>query len=140
MTTSASLRVRRSDMAILFQFIPEFFASQPEPEPSRPVGEPYIIQGTHRAYMGADSPQVAWIRDESGRHDLTQYDDIHVEIKRDTRDRPELAVPATGTAEGKLEFTITAEGAKRRLRAGPYTLFAISDGQVIYTGLLEVVS
>lgn len=96
-----------------------------------------IIQGTHRAYMGADSPQVAWVRDNDGPVDLTGVE-VSVEVRQDGKER--LSFPATGNEDGRLDFTITAEGAKRRLRPGPYTLFAISDGRVIYTGLLEVVS
>ena len=96
-----------------------------------------IIQGTHRAYMGSDSPQAAWIRDEAGPVDLSGLD-VTVEVRRGAKRR--MTVPGSGDDAGRLEFTITAESAKRRLRPGPYTLQAIADGRVIYTGVLEVVS
>lgn len=98
---------------------------------------PYVIQGTHRAYLGADSPQVAWIRGNDGPVDLSGME-VAVEVRQGGKVR--MTTNATGDDKGRLDFTITAEGAKRRLRPGPYTLFAISAGRVIYTGLLEFVS
>ena len=96
-----------------------------------------IIQGTHRAYMGTGSPQVAWIRDAAGPFGLSGVA-VTVEVRQAGKKR--LTFPAIGNEDGRLDFTITAEGAKRRLRAGPHTLLAIAGGRVIYTGLLEVVS
>lgn len=98
-----------------------------------------IVRTTHRAYMGADTELSAWIRDEEGRVDLTQLGDIRVEVKRDTRDKPELTVPATGTEQGRLDFTITAAGARKRLRPGIFNLQVVADGEVIHIGYLEVV-
>lgn len=98
-----------------------------------------IVRTTHRAYMGADTELSAWIRDEEGRVDLTQYDEIQVEVKRDTRDRTELTIPATGTEDGRLDFTVTAEGARKRLRPGIFNLQVVADGEVIHIGYLEVV-
>ena len=96
-----------------------------------------IIQGTHRAYMGADSPQVAWVRDSSGPIDLTEAV-VTVEVRQGGKVR--MTTVAAGDGKGRLEFTVTAAASKKRLRPGPHTLSAISDGRVIYTGLLEVVS
>lgn len=119
------------------QFNVEVWTDTPAPPP--PIEAPYIIRKTHRAYMGANTHLSAWVRDEAGRHDLTQYGSISVEIKRDTRDKPELTVPATGTAEGRLEFTITADGARKRLRPGIFNLQVVADGSVIQLGHLEII-
>ena len=121
-----------------FQFLVEVW--EDDPVPPGEEAPPYVIRGTHRAYMGVDSPQTAWIRDEAGAHDLTAYDAITVEIKGPSRDRPNLTVDATGTAGGKLQFTIPADGARKRLYPGTFNLFAKADGLVIYTGLLEVLA
>lgn len=111
-----------------------------EPEPPVEIADPYIIRGTHRGYMGSDSNQVAWVRDEAGKHDLSVYEALTVEIKRQGRDRPELTLDAEGSADGKLTFTITANGARTRLRPGLFYLFAKGDGKIIYTGLLEMLA
>lgn len=120
------------------QFLIEVWEEDPVPPDEETP--PYIIRGTHRAYMGVDSPQTAWIRDEAGAHDLTAYDAITVDIKGPSRDRPSLTVDATGTAGGKLQFTVPADGARKRLYPGTFNLFAKADGLVIYTGLLEVLA
>lgn len=104
------------------------------------VRPPYIIRGTHRAYMGVDTPQQAWIRDEAGQHDLAAYEALSVQVKDGNRECARLTLDATGDATGKLQFTITADGARTRLGPGTYNLFAYGDGQVIYTGLLEVLA
>lgn len=124
-----------------YEFLIEVWVDDPDPpDPPGPTGsKPYVIRKTHRAYMGSDTTLAAWVRDELGRHDLTQYGDIRVEIKRDTRGRAELTVPASGTQDGKLEFTITADGARTRLRPGIFGLQVVADGSVIQIGYLEVV-
>lgn len=122
-----------------FSFLVEVW-EEPGPEPPGEEYPVYVVRGTHRAYMGTDSPQTAWIRDEGGRHDLTQYEEIVVEVKSMGRDRPNLTLTATGSAEGELEFTVTADGARKRLWPGVFNLFAKADGKVIYTGLLELLA
>lgn len=107
----------------------------PEPQSATP---PYIIRGTHRAFSGSDSLQRAWIRDEAGKHDLTAYEALTVEVKQGGRANPLLTLEAQGTDEGELTFTVTANGARTRLWPGTFELFAKGDGTVIYTGLLEV--
>lgn len=108
------------------------------PEPPTPPGKPYLIRGTHRTYMSADTDMTAWVRTEVGKLDLTAYETLEVEVMTYGRPKPRTTLTATGTADGLLSFTVTAEGARKRLWPGTFNLFAKGDGQVIYTGLLEV--
>lgn len=96
-----------------------------------------IIQGTHRAYSGSDTPQAAWVRDDAGRADLSGAESITVDILRG--DNTLLTIPATGDEDGRVDFTITAENIRQRLSLlGGFRLYVRADGRVIYTGLLDV--
>jgi len=99
-----------------------------------------IIRGTHRAYMDADTAQSAWLRDDAGPLDLSEYETLTVEVKASGRGKPRLTLEAQGTEGGELTFTVTANGARTRLWPGTFELFAKGDGTVIYTGLLEVLA
>ena len=106
------------------------------PEPVE-IGDPYVIRGTHRAYSGGDTPQVAWIRTETGRMDLSGAESVTVDILRG--DNKLLTIPATGDEDGRVDFTITAENIRQKLSLlGGFRLYVRADGRVIYAGLLDV--
>lgn len=107
-------------------------------EPVFVLGDPYVIKGTHRAYVGVDSPQAAWVRTESGKLDLSGVTALQAVIKRGASDV--LSVDATSPEAGKVSFTITGEQSRHSLSwSNSYTLHVIADGRVIYTGILEVI-
>lgn len=97
-----------------------------------------IIRGNHRAYAGADTGILAFIRDESGRRDLSGMDDITVSAQL-AHGKEVASFPATGDEEGRLSFTVTNEAIQRGMSPGVYALRAVADGEVIYTANLEVV-
>lgn len=98
----------------------------------------YVIRGTHRAYMDSDSPQTAWVRDEAGKLDMSEVEALTVEIKSEGRELPRLTLDATSPEAGQLSFTVPANSP--RLWPGTFSLFAKADGEVVYTGLLEVLA
>lgn len=101
------------------------------------MNESFVIRGTHRAVRGGDSPQTAWVRDEDGRMNLAEVEELTVDIQRDNHKI--LTIPATGDAEGRVDFTVTSANIKQKLSLlGLFRLYVRADGQVIYTGLLEV--
>lgn len=98
----------------------------------------FAIQGAHRAFSSVDSPQTGWVRDEAGPHNLANYSEIVVSIRKGRRQVASL--PAIGGADGKLQFTVTAQVMKqRRLYQSVYELVALADGRVVYLGVLEAV-
>ena len=101
------------------------------------MNESFVIRGTHRAVHGGDNPQVTWVRDEDGKLDLSEVEELTVDIQRGNHKI--LTIPATGDAEGRVDFNVTSANIKQKLSLlGLFRLYVRADGQVIYTGLLEV--
>lgn len=101
------------------------------------MNETFVIRGTHRAIEGGDNPQTAWVRTEAGKLDLTGVESLTVDIQRGGHKL--LTIPATGDAGGRVDFTVTSANIKQKLSLlGLFRLYVRADGQVIYTGLLEV--
>ena len=96
-----------------------------------------IIQGTHRAYFGADTVIAAFVRDDEGRKDLSGAEITAVLYLWQGKDV--MRLDAEGTEEGRVSFTLEAAEAERLLKPGIYTFRVVADGEVIYTGNLEMV-
>lgn len=96
---------------------------------------------THRAYLGADSLITCWSRDVDGRVSqsgatlrayLYPYAN-GVEVENG-------GIAVTGTALGKMTFTVTLEYADANLIPGSYRLAIRNSSDAhVYAGLLEVV-
>ena len=97
----------------------------------------FVIRGTHRAYMGADTVIAVFVRDDAGRKDLSEAE-ITARIQAG-RGRNLVTLPVTGDSEGKISFTLDAGTTNQRLVPGSYDLRVEAGGQVIYTGTLELV-
>lgn len=78
------------------------------------------------------------MRTEEGKMDLGGLD-LVVEIRERPSRKALLAIPATSGELGRLDFTVDAEGARKRLWPGVFALSAKGDNQVIYTAILEIV-
>lgn len=96
---------------------------------------------THRATLGTDSLVTCWSRDDAGRVDqsgatlrayLFPYGS-HTEVET-------AGIAVTGTALGKMTFTVTEEYSEANLLPALYRLsIRNSTGTQVYDGLLEVV-
>lgn len=98
----------------------------------------YIIQGTHRAYMGADTVVAAWVRDDAGRRDLSGADAITATLYQGPA-REVATFACSGNDQGRVSFNIDSEATDQLLAPGGYYLKVTADGEVIYTALVELV-
>lgn len=97
-----------------------------------------IIQGTHRAYMGADTQIEAFVRNDAGPVDLSGAEPIMARVYVG-KGKEVAGFTVTGDAEGRITFVVGAETARQRLRPGVFDLRVESGGRVVYTAILEMV-
>lgn len=96
-----------------------------------------IIQGTHRAYMGADTVIAAFVRDDDGRKDL---EDMTITASVQVGPGKEVvSFPVTGDSKGRITFTVDGVTTEQRLAPGTFALRVEAEGQMVYTGILEMV-
>lgn len=103
----------------------------------------FIVQTTHRAYIGADSNVVLWVRDEAGKRDFggTVEDPAALDVAMTpySRNAPEIALQALSTEPGRVAFTVTEDMAEQQLAPGLFSFRVKSGNEVVAQGLLEVV-
>lgn len=99
------------------------------------------IVGTHRAFVGSDTPMEAWLRDDAGPLDLGGYSTIETLVWRGN-DKP-MILPASidgDGSNGRVSWTVTAGDINRRLlNLGLFRLSIRADGQTLYNARLSVV-
>lgn len=90
--------------------------------------------------MGADTAITAWVRDASGKRDMTgETLTVHL-FPYGKGTELGASIEATSAEEGKASFTITEGFGDSYLQPGLYRLSVKADDtEVIYSGLLEVV-
>lgn len=96
-----------------------------------------IIRGSHRAYMGANTDLVAFVRNDDGPADLSGAD-ISARIYAG-QGREVVAIPAQGDSSGRVDFTVDGLTTDQRLQPGSFDLWLEADGRVVYTAILEIV-
>lgn len=112
-----------------------------------PGNAPYVIGNYLRAYWGVDTPLSVWIRGEAGPLDLTN-DVITVQLRWPWMVQADI--PASGTADGEVAFTLTAAllqrwwgndyGLRRATYRGQNTMIRVVSAQrgMLAQGFLEV--
>jgi hypothetical protein len=97
---------------------------------------------THRANLSADTVITCWVRDESGKRDLSAKT-LTVTIGPYGFPCVLLTLDATSPATGKVTFTVTQAAADAYFCPGVYRFSVIgtqsSVDENVYSGLLEVV-
>lgn len=93
---------------------------------------------THRANIDADTDVTCWVRNRTGRVDLSA-EALTVPVYAYGHECELMTLDATGTTEGQATFTVTADQTHRYFPAGLYRFAVKADGSVVYAGLLEVV-
>jgi hypothetical protein len=93
---------------------------------------------TYTASQAADADFMTWIRSVDGRADLDGVE-LEVVVRGYGRCHPWLTVPATGDAQGKVQWGITTEQAKG-LGLGLYRIIIrrADKGELLHRGTLEV--
>lgn len=90
---------------------------------------------------GADNTLVLHVRDESGAHDLSVYDEITAQVRyyASRTERPAFhATAERGEITGEVIVTMTAHDVDRTLPGNLYRLDVMGDGRLIYPCLIEV--
>jgi hypothetical protein len=93
---------------------------------------------THRAWLGADTTITCWVRDDSGKRNLTGAA-LAVPVFAYGLTVPLVTLDATSPAVGQVVFTITEQQADKTFSPGLYRFHVEAKGAVAYSGLLEVV-
>ena len=103
---------------------------------------PVRQQTTYRADAGVANTLSVWVRDETGRHDLSGATSLTVQLFRygchDTRTPLATLAATTDDTTGKVTFAIDADTMQRTLPPGLYRFDVIADGADVYPALLEV--
>lgn len=97
---------------------------------------------THRAYMGADTTVACWVRNESGKRNVSAADLTAVLSNYPST----VTILALGAAQvvdgddiGPVTFDIEQTMSDRYLAPGFYRFQIKADNEVVYGGLLEMV-
>ena len=98
---------------------------------------------THRCYLTSDTTITCWVRDESGKRDLSAYTLSVLLYPYGNATDLGLTLSAIKPATGKAQFIVTAEDATAYLSQGVYRFVlkgvSGSDSETLYSGLLEAV-
>lgn len=96
--------------------------------------------GFAKAHADADTPITLYVRNEAGRANLTgdPAPVLLVSVRRFGANTPISTFPATGDAQGKVTFTVTASDVRRTLYPGGYAYRLTADGVNVQSGVLEV--
>ncbi len=97
-----------------------------------------IVQQPHRLYLGADNVVAIYLRDDDGARDMSGAVSIVAAVKR-WNGCTVAEIEATGEASGRVAFTVTQELGEQQLAPGAFALQIVADGEVVATGILEVV-
>lgn len=97
---------------------------------------------THRVSLSSDTLVTCWVRDESGKRDLSDFT-LSALIYPYGKNCELLTVSAASAVDGKATFTVTAEDAVAYLWPGVFRFVLKgvdgSDSETLYSGLLEAV-
>jgi hypothetical protein len=96
--------------------------------------------GFVKANADADTPITLYVRDDAGPVDLTGESApvLLVSVRRFGASMPISTFPASGDANGRVSFTVTANDVRRTLFPGVYAYRLTIDGVQAQTGVLEV--
>lgn len=96
-----------------------------------------IVQQPRRVYLGADNQMAVYVRSDSGRMDLSG---ATVKVRVKGQNGNQLAeFDATGSEGGRVAYTVTTELAEQHLGPGVFIEQVVADGEIVATGILEVV-
>ena len=92
----------------------------------------------YTASTSSDTDLETWIRDEAGQVDLSGVA-LEVLVRPYSGRCPAATLGATGDAEGRVQWSVTADQA-RRLGAGLYRVVIrrADRGELLHRGTLEV--
>jgi hypothetical protein len=99
---------------------------------------------THRAYLGTDTTVTCWVRNDSGKRDLSGFDSLGVQFYP-YGSATDIGLDLVGTvaATGKATFEVTAANAQAYFTQGivRFVLKGVdgTDSETLYSGLLEFV-
>lgn len=96
-----------------------------------------MTTGYVQAHADADTPITLYVRNDAGRVDLTAPL-LSVSVRRFGSAAPLSTFTATGDAQGKVTFTVTANEVRRTLFPGVYAYRLTSDGVHVQSGVLQV--
>lgn len=99
-----------------------------------------MTTGYVQAHADADTPITLYVRNDAGRIDLTGDPTplLSVSVRRFGSAAPLSTFTATGDAQGKVTFTVTANEVRRTLFPGVYAYRLTSDGVHVQSGVLQV--
>lgn len=100
--------------------------------------EPCQVVNTYRAHYKTDTTLTCWVRDASGKRDLTTAT-LTVPIYPYGSNHELATATATSTVVGKVSVAIPTSLTTARLNPGLYRFAINANGVTVYDGLLEVV-